>query len=115
MDKLKAYEQLKKDLENGEFTQKGFHNNVKKLLTAEKSDDTTSTRVNEFLSAAEAFGKAKKLQPQVKKRQFPLNDKCLDHGKSLLKVRLAPMEWKPRTHRKCWAFRYIAINVLFYR
>ncbi|XP_005952904.1 probable serine/threonine-protein kinase MARK-A isoform X2 [Haplochromis burtoni] len=111
MDKLKAYEQLKKDLENGEITQKGFDNNIKKLLTAEKSDDTTSTCGNEFLSAAEAFGKAKKLlQPQVKKRQFPLNDKRLDHGKSLLKVRLAPMEWKPRTHRKCGRYQKLIMD-----
>ncbi|KAL3976512.1 low-density lipoprotein receptor-related protein 1 (alpha-2-macroglobulin receptor) [Sarotherodon galilaeus] len=111
MDKLKAYEQLKKDLENGEITQKGFDNNVKKLLAAEKSDDTTSTRGNEFLSAAEPFGKAKKLlQPQVKKRQFPLNDKRLDHGKSLLKVRLAPMEWKPRTHRKCGRYQKLIMD-----
>ncbi|XP_076734583.1 uncharacterized protein LOC143414328 isoform X2 [Maylandia zebra] len=111
MDKLKAYEQLKKDLENGEITQKGFDNNIKKLLTAEKSDDTTSTRGNEFLSAAEAFGKAKKLlQPQVKKRQFPLNDKRLDHAKSLLKVRLAPMEWKPRTHRKCGRYQKLIMD-----
>ncbi|XP_039456926.1 uncharacterized protein LOC116316871 [Oreochromis aureus] len=111
MDKLKAYEQLKKDLENGEITQKGFDNNVKKLLAAEKSDDTPSTSGNEFLSAAEAFGKAKKLlQPQVKKRQFPLNDKRLDHGKSLLKVRMAPMEWKPRTPRRCGRYQKLIMD-----
>ncbi|XP_072572106.1 uncharacterized protein [Paramormyrops kingsleyae] len=110
MDKVKAYEELKKDLENGELTQKGFDVNVKKLLTADKTDDSSSS-ANAFISAAQAFGKAKKLlQPQIKKKQFPLSEKRLDRGKSLLKIRLAPMEWKPRTLKKAGRYQKIILE-----
>ncbi|XP_034540610.1 mitogen-activated protein kinase kinase kinase 17-like isoform X2 [Notolabrus celidotus] len=101
MHKVKEYEDLKRELENGELTQKGFDAKVKKLLVAEETDDVKPGPSNTFLSAAEAFGKAKKLlQPQVKKKQFPLCEKLVDHGKSLVKIRMAPMEWKPRTKKR---------------
>lgn len=69
--------------------------------------EDTSSRC-EFLSAAEAFGRAKKLiQPKVKKKQFPLSEKP---RKSLLKIRFAPMEWRPRTAKKSGRYQKIILE-----
>ncbi|XP_073729099.1 uncharacterized protein [Misgurnus anguillicaudatus] len=100
MDKIKEYEDLKKQLERDELTQKGFDARVKHLLSEEESHSGRETKEkNEkaFMDAAQIFTKAKQfIKPQVKKCQFPLRQK----EKSLLKIKLSPMEWKPRTSKK---------------
>ncbi|XP_067245494.1 uncharacterized protein [Chanodichthys erythropterus] len=112
--KFKAYDRLRQQLDNDELTQKGFDARVKHLLsgdehTAEEGTSETKEVKNQkaFMDAAHIFTKAKQLmKPQVKKCQFPLRQK----GKPLLKIKMTPMEWKPRTAKKPGRYQKIILE-----
>ncbi|XP_041922182.1 mitogen-activated protein kinase kinase kinase 3-like isoform X1 [Alosa sapidissima] len=112
MDRVREYDNLKQQLENGELTQKGFDTRVKKLLVAKETGQSegSSSSSNDYLTAAEAFAKAKHLvQPQVvKKKQYPLAVK--PSKSSLLKVKMAPMEWRPRTTKRSGKYQKIILE-----
>ncbi|KAL2093148.1 hypothetical protein ACEWY4_010460 [Coilia grayii] len=98
MDRVKEYDSLKEQLENGELTQKGFDARVKKLLVTKET------------AAAEAFAKGKLLvQPQVvKKKQYPLAVRPLKS--SHIKVKMAPMEWRPRTAKRSGKYHKVILE-----
>ncbi|XP_056620745.1 uncharacterized protein LOC130434548 [Triplophysa dalaica] len=59
------------------------------------------------MDAAQVFTKAKHLiKPQVKKCQFPIRRK----DKSLLKIKMSPMEWKPRTSKKPGRYQKVILE-----
>ncbi|XP_041839942.1 mitogen-activated protein kinase kinase kinase 1-like isoform X4 [Melanotaenia boesemani] len=114
MEKIKRYEELRRELDNGnisypsttphlfniitamyiilsgEITQKGFDARVKTLLSSAQREVGPS-ETHAVLTAAQVFESAKKL---VKKKQFPLRRPA---QKNFFKIRMTPMEWKSRT------------------
>ncbi|XP_057202327.1 serine/threonine-protein kinase D2-like [Triplophysa rosa] len=115
MDKIKSYDELRKQLENDELTQKGFDARVKHLLCGEEAHsggslgtlETKEKNEKAYMDAAQVFTKAKQLiKPQVKKCQFPLRQK----EKTLLKIKMSPMEWKPRTSKKPGRYQKVILE-----